>query len=199
MFVHTGPSGKRAGIVKPFEKLSNEQLKKELRARGCYDFDGKKKYLTDALKETLKGVRVPSLLLTNPSQSLHELNLQNYTILDGEPLHDVKGHLSNLFDELPQLLEKSLAEMLQQFSMYTYTLRNKKRRRFSCGRCTHPSSFKTKGKHTSTIVLKLIETAVDISEIMYADEVKRSPKSILRLYNSTWLHFKLCSQLLSLQ
>ena len=39
-----------------------------------------------------------------------------------------------------------------------------------------------------------METALDISELLYAEEAKRSPKGILRLYNSTWLHFELCSE-----
>lgn len=30
--------------------------------------------------------------------------------MDCEPLHDLKGHLSNLFEELPKLLDASLAQ-----------------------------------------------------------------------------------------
>ncbi len=38
------------------------------------------------------------------------------------------------------------------------------------------------------MVLKLIETIVDMSEILYSDESKRSTRLILRLYNTSWLH-----------
>ena len=140
---------------------------------------------------------MPSLLLTNPSQSLHELNLQNYTILDCESLHDVKGHLSNLFDELPQLLEKSLAEdVTAVLNVHLHTKETKRGGDFRVA-AVHILALLRQKESTPALVLKLIETAVNISEIMYADEVKRSQKSILRLYNSTWLHFELCSQLLS--
>ena len=61
----------------------------------------KKEDLDHCLKEILKGVqRVPTLLLLNPTQSLTELNLQHYTVLDCEPLHDLKGHLIYLTKEL---------------------------------------------------------------------------------------------------
>jgi len=54
-----------------------------------------------AVLATLKGVqRVPSLLLL-PALPLGQLNLQHYTILDGEPLHDLKHHLLHLFGLLP--------------------------------------------------------------------------------------------------
>jgi len=47
---------------------------------------------------------VPSLLILNPEQALSDLNLEQYTVLDCEPLHDIKGHLANLFEELPYIL-----------------------------------------------------------------------------------------------
>ncbi len=44
------------------------------------------------LVNLLKGAqRVPSLLVLNPKQSLQELNLQQYEVLDCEPLHDLKS------------------------------------------------------------------------------------------------------------
>jgi hypothetical protein len=64
----------------------------------------KDKVQTD-LVETLRGA--PTVLVHNPSQSLSDLNLQHYKVLDCEPLHDMKGHLLNLLPEisfiLPQL------------------------------------------------------------------------------------------------
>ena len=157
-----------------------------------------KKKLTDSLKEIFMGVqRVPSLLLTNPTQSLEDLNLQNYTIFDCEPLHDLKGHLSNLFDELPQLLEKSLADDVK--SVLNVHLHMKETKRGGDFRlaAVHVLALLRKRESTPAEVLKLIETAVDISELLYADEDKGSPKCILILYNTTWLHFELCSELLS--
>jgi len=39
---------------------------------------------------------------TNPLSSLH---LEDYNVLDCEPLHALKGHFANLFAELPYILE----------------------------------------------------------------------------------------------
>ena len=61
--------------------------------------------MTSKLQKILCGVqRVPSLLVTKPEQPLTELNLESYTILDCEPLHDLKGHVTNLLEELPIIL-----------------------------------------------------------------------------------------------
>ena len=71
------------------------------------------------LSNTLRGIlcgaqRVPSLLLANPTLSLEALHLQHYTILDSEPLHDLKGQLFNLFTELPYILKGDVKESRQQ-------------------------------------------------------------------------------------
>ena len=57
------------------------------------------------LDDILHGVvRVPALLLPNPTQTLASLNLQKYEVLASEPLHDLKGHLINIIMELPFIL-----------------------------------------------------------------------------------------------
>ena len=40
-----------------------------------------------------------------------------------------------------------------------------------------------------------METVVRVSGIMYATEAKRSPRTVLQLYNLMWLHRELCSDL----
>lgn len=76
------------------------------------DVSGDKKELESILISILKGAqRVPTLLITNPTQSISELNLSSYTILDSEPLHDLKGHLINLLTELPHILEGSVKSL----------------------------------------------------------------------------------------
>ena len=107
--------GKHPGVLKPFEQLNAQELQEELRARNVYHSGKTKKDLLEILKEKLRGSqRVPTLLLLNPTQSLESLHLQHYTILDSEPLHDIKGHLANLFTELPYVLESSVRETCQR-------------------------------------------------------------------------------------
>ena len=87
-----GECGRKAGYIKPFESLTAKGLQNELNKRGWETSGTTKKELTQTLKNNLKGVqRVPSLLLTNPTESLADLNLEHYHVLECEPLHDLKG------------------------------------------------------------------------------------------------------------
>ena len=126
---------------------------------------------------------MPSLLLANPTLSLEVLHLQHYTILDSEPLHDLKGHLFNLFTELPYILKdvqescqkiiKSKCADLRLTAVHLYQL------------------FLQHYKYDHQLLL--IQTAVQISEILYLPAHKQSPKRVLQLYNCTWFHHTLCS------
>ena len=118
----TGKYGKQPGIIQPFERLTNNQLKEELRAQEIYDFGSTKTDTRQSLNEALRGVqRVPSLLLNSPMENIRTLNLENYTILECEPLHDLKGHLSNVFKILPTILEKDLA--VRNSSTLTFSIK----------------------------------------------------------------------------
>ena len=116
--------------------------------------------------------------------------------MDCEPLHDLKGHLSNLFEELPKLVDAPLSQNVS--AVLHADLGTKETKRGGDYRLAliHILTL-LKRKPTPAHVLRLIETVLDISELLYAEEAKRSPKAILRLYNTTWLHFELCSELLS--
>lgn len=97
-----GKFGRQSGVLEPFKSLSLDQVRQELRVRNIYHTSKTKKEAEAILTDTLKGVqRMPSILITNPTTSLGDLHLQHYTILGSEPLHDLKGHLSNVFTELP--------------------------------------------------------------------------------------------------
>ena len=80
-------------------------MRTELGARGKVFHNLKKDELQKSLNGTLRGVtRVPSLLLTDPTQSLLSLHLEKYEVVASEPLHDIKGHLINLITKLPYIL-----------------------------------------------------------------------------------------------
>ena len=83
----SGTFGKQLNVLKPCDQLLVAQLKQELLARKVYEVDHKMLELRAILVITLKGVqRVPSLLLLNPPQSISQLILDDYTILESEPL-----------------------------------------------------------------------------------------------------------------
>ena len=94
-------------MQKPFENLRHNDLHQEFTSRRVRDTtDLKKPELQQKLKSILQGVQhVPTLLLTSPEQSFSALNLLDYTVLDCEPPHDLKGHLGNILKELPYILE----------------------------------------------------------------------------------------------
>ena len=53
---------------------------------------------------------MPTLLIADPTASF---NLQHYTVLNCEPLHDLKGHLRNVFTELPHILEGDMKKICE--------------------------------------------------------------------------------------
>ena len=110
-----GKIGKQPGVIKPFANLWVAQLHDELHTREVLNNDHPKKELQQKLTSIIKGVQqVPTLLLLNPTQNLDKLLLGTYTILDIEPLHDIKGHLGNLLKELPYILPHKVRENTQE-------------------------------------------------------------------------------------
>ena len=191
----THKTGKQPNKVAPFDGLKIDQIRSELRSRQYYDFGKLKKDMAKDLHDILKGVqRVPSLLLLNPTQELSALNLDRYSILDSEPLHDVKGHLSNLFEELPKLLGKEHQDKCLKLM------------KSKLGNKVSGADMRTAAielfvllhqEKWSELVLDLLLSIVRTSQMLFLDEEKRSPKKVLRLYNCTWYHMELCRQLLS--
>ena len=102
----SGSLGKQAGALWPFRYLRVHELKLELEARGVHLEQGaKKEDFQCELDDILRGiVRVLALLLADTTQSLTALNLQRYEVVASEPLHDLKGHITNLITELPHIL-----------------------------------------------------------------------------------------------
>lgn len=58
--------------------------------------------LNEALNLHLRGVSsVPALSFMTPQMTMHDCNLGEYEVIPCEPLHDVKGYIKHLWDELP--------------------------------------------------------------------------------------------------
>ena len=185
------------GAIKPFESLTTDQLQEELRSRNIFHTSTTKKELKQTLASVLKGAqRVPSLLFLNPSQSLEAINLQHDTVFDCEPMHDLKGHLLNIYAaELPHILKGNLRETCQEIIDT-----NLSKEKVTCAdvRLTaiHPYLQLLESFPAQEPVVQLIQTAVQISEVLYLRSSERSPKRILQLYNCTHgfiIHCAVCS------
>ena len=187
-----GKYGNAPGTLKPIDGLLVNDLHIELQARGMHTIGKLKDELQSDLVETLRGAqRVPTLLVQKPSQSLSGLNLQNYEVLDCEPLHDIKGHLLNLLPEIPLILPPALKEVCQQILETTLP------KGTVCGALLRTAAIKLLFKLQASAnvdpqVLMLLTTIVHASHILYLNASNRSPKRVLQLYNCTWLHHELC-------
>ena len=196
--VTAGKFGDTQNRLKPLDGLKVNELREELQARGVKDTAKKlKPQLQEELSLILEGAqRVPTLLTLNPTQPLSTLNLEDYEVLDCEPLHDLKGHLYNLLPEVPHLLPDPLKQECLQ--ILDTTLPKQK----VSGAVLRTAAIKLLLKLCSSsadyLVVMLLETIVRIAQILYMPESRRCPKVLLRLHNCAWLHHELCKQLLTL-
>ena len=179
-------------LLKPLCGLKIAELQKELRTRGIKTPDKMtKKELEADLQGILRGfVRVPTLLMTNPQQHLRELHLEKYCILECEPLHDIKGHIHNLLTEISSYLSPEVAKDCE--AIINQTLKKEKKRGCDYRLTAILLVLHLIANDIETPVTHILRTIVEITDIMYSPEWKRSPKSILRLYNLTWLHGTAC-------
>ena len=195
--VLAGKFGNAPGSLKPLDGLLVNDLRAELQARGMPTSGKLKDELQADLTTTLKGAqRVPTLLTQKPSQSLADLNLNKYEVLDCEPLHDMKGHLLNLLPEIPFILPSNVKDKCQLILETTLP------KGTVCGALLRIAAIKLYLKlrtyrGISQQIIDLLGTIVKISHILYLTTLQRSPKKVLQLYNCVWLHHELCSTLFS--
>ena len=189
-----GALGRIPGKLKPFHNLAVDQLRRELSARGQHDVSKRKPQLADDLNKCLKGVqRVLTLLISHPTKLLSGSCLASYEILESEPLHDIKGHLFNLFEELPYLVDGTLKDDIS--ALIENGLQKEK---INCAdlRCLviHCHLF-LQSISTDWKIKSLISTITKLCGILYSKSFDRSPKLVLRLYNLCWLHHEPCVNL----
>lgn len=95
----------------------------------------------------------PALLTSQPETSHDAQNLQHYEVLPTEPLHDFKGHMSNIIEELKVLLDGEVKA--QFYRVVEATIKDTR----------------------SSKICSLIDTIVEVCELMYAREESQSPKT----------------------
>ena len=191
-FILRGTTWKTAA-TKPFEGLKVEELRSEFRARKMIH-DGKtKNELQKELTQLRKGIQsFPALLQPFPEKRLQDIHLSQYEISPCEPLHDMKGHMANLFDEIPKHTTGIVGGEVQKIIsaiLHKDTLR--------CINYRKATVLLCKVLHDDTAddnLVLLVDTLVEICEILYADSELRSPRSVLRLHNLTFIHGRLCVQ-----
>ena len=189
--------GITSGCLKPLEKLNVADLRKELQTRGVQTQGMLKPQLLLTLTNILHGAqRVPTLLTLYPTQSLSSINLLKNEVLDCEPLHDLKGHLFNLLPEIRNLLPLPLGSECQQLDT-TLPKQNVSGAFLRVAAIKRLIKLQNHSAHVDKFLLALVNTVVRISELIYLFDLKRTPKTILQLYNVTWYHHELFRHFLS--
>lgn len=182
--------------VRPLDKLLLKDLQTELRMRD-FNVKGKKK---PTLEEEFDSIRLgisnfPALLQDEPQAKLKTLHLENYEVSPTEPLHDLKGHLANIIDETLHIAMGAVREELQKIKAAVLT---KETLRCSDYRKAIILMYvKLRELQPDDLLTDLHRTAVEITNLCYAHDNRRTPKSVLCLYNRTFLHAHLCSVLFS--
>ena len=192
-----GRVGSQPGALRPFD-LKVKELRSELEARGMVvDNTMHRADLQKSLDKILRGVmRVPALLLSNPTQQLTSLNLEKYEIVASEPLHDIKGHVINLITELPNILPPGDIKS-KCTHLIDCCLAKEKKSGADLRRVVIQLYLLLKDLDCSCRVLLLLQSIIKIGEIAYSRDDKRCPRQLLQLYNMCWIHMELCKDLLS--
>ena len=178
------------------DKLKVQELREELQTRGI-DVTGKrKKELEIEFDELRRGItNVPALLQGVPEKSLAEYDLKFYEVSPLEPLHDIKGHLSNMIEEIKVLLNGPAKEKV--YSICTSVFSKETLRASDIRKGAILILLALQDTQPNSPVTAALESAVEICEILYAEPEKRSPQSVLRLHNITFVHAKLCEKVFS--
>ena len=136
---------------------------------------------------------MPALLQGVPQESLDAYGISKYEISPVEPLHDIKGHLSNIIQESRALISGNTKQKIEDICLATIekeTLRGSDYRKAAILILLALIEFQP----TSSLT-QLFQTVVEITDLLYSDPGKRTPQAILRLHNITFVHAKLCINL----
>ena len=174
--------------------MSAEKLFNEVFERGLLKNNKEKttkKHLELLLKNSLKGtLRPPALCFGDVMESLQSLNLESYEVSQVEPLHDLKGHIKNLWDLLPHHLPPEAKKIFTNEISIALGIKDTYRG------CDYRLSViliysRLKGKVPNEIE-ELLYTLKELGRLAYLGAANRSPKIILRLYNVSFLHASRC-------
>ena len=110
-------------------------------------------------------------------------------------MHDIAPHIKNLLTELPSHIEdENCREKLVKAVTLTTGKRETKRAvHFRCSLLT--TSLHVQGTASST-VQSLLDTMVDMQDILYKEDEHRSQPLILCYHHSSWYHLTLCHSII---
>ena len=134
--------------------------------------------------ETLKSIRaeitnLPALMQSCPTADLNTLQLGRYEVCPVEPLHDLKGHVSNILEESEHLLT---GNALAELKKVKTTILCKSTLRYSDYRKAIVLLYiKFRDNTFENEYVELYRTAAELSHLLYSRDDNRMPKTILAL------------------
>ena len=146
------------------------------------------------LAEHLGGLQhAPLLLVSNTQEDIKALHLDRYSLNGSESLRALKGHLINLFAEIPFLLSPTLKQEVDQVIAVCLW----KHKITGTDLCVTAIVFSQllAGRGVSMEIQALMDTIVCIAQVSYLLENKRTSRTVLQLYNCTWYHHELLQHL----
>ena len=187
----------KSDATAPFKSLKVDDIRAELKSRSI-DTNGSKKVLQERLTDLLRGTsRVPAMLFGSQQHSLDTLNVQNYEVLFFEPLHTCLNHIANILTELP--LHMTDVDALLLFKeITTLALKKDKLRATDYRRAMLKVSIALANKNLLQEDEKdILLLFCEMMGMYYENEEKRSPRSVLRLYNVSFRHGQAIQRLLT--
>ena len=170
-FLLKGESWKRNSI-NPLNKLKVAELRTELSKRGIQTTWKKKNQLQEDLDNLQRGISTfPALIQNTPQTSLATLGLQLYEVFPAEPLHDLKGHFSNIVDETLHVAPtetKAVIQHIKQTTLNKSTLRGSDYRKAVI--LIYNNLLRCDNSHPS--YKELFRTATEVSEILYSPDTQ---------------------------
>ena len=113
-------------------------------------------------------------------------------------LHDIKEHIKNILTELPQQLNKT--KELQIFATVKSAVTGSKERLRGCDyRLWEVMLAMQMANNARITVCQLLNSLAELSQVCYAPTDKRTPRSILRFYNVTFIQVTAFLKLFSIR
>ena len=116
MSTKVGRKLQREGNQHYVSALDKANVELDLLERGIYfQTDLKCEELRQMLEGEMKGTqRLPALLFDSDKFNLKEIGMESYEVLPVEPLHTIKEHIKNLFQEIPRHLNKNERSLFER-------------------------------------------------------------------------------------
>ena len=154
----------------PLTSSEYNLLREELHACGNFETDKWKDVLKATLKRNLRAIRVPTIMLLNPTCKHSDLNLDEYEMLDCEPMHDLKGHLFNMNKKLPYLLTRDVRKSCEDIIVATVSVKMTWADRVLILQLY----LHLRQEKSTKCILNPLETAIQILQILYLPAEERT-------------------------